>query len=133
MLGKMETLAERDRKLEDLWEHLEDVSFEDNAAGDLVLAETWHHFEAGTTREDIWHWFDERHSKGVAYLLYGNSEDYVQKCKELYALKSLCFVCSNLSCAFLDGGKCKFPLVRGRTPFINDEDECFEMCLDGYS
>lgn len=23
----------------------------------------------GTDKEDIWHWFDEHHSKGVAYLL----------------------------------------------------------------
>lgn len=28
-------------------------------------------FPAGTHREDIWHWFDERHSRGVAYLLHG--------------------------------------------------------------
>lgn len=28
-------------------------------------------FPAGTHREDIWHWFDERHSKGVTYLMYG--------------------------------------------------------------
>ena len=27
-------------------------------------------FAAGTHREEIWHWFDERHTKGVAYLLY---------------------------------------------------------------
>ena len=27
----------------------------------------------GIHREEIWHWFDVRHSKGVAYLLYGSS------------------------------------------------------------
>ena len=27
-------------------------------------------FPIGTHREEIWHWFDERHSKGVYYLLY---------------------------------------------------------------
>ncbi len=27
-------------------------------------------WDAGIHREEIWHWFDVRHSKGVAYLLY---------------------------------------------------------------
>lgn len=30
-------------------------------------------FPVGTHREEIWHWFDKKHSKGVAYLLYGES------------------------------------------------------------
>lgn len=32
-------------------------------------------FPAGTHREEIWHWFDAKHSKGVAYLLYGEIAD----------------------------------------------------------
>ena len=36
-------------------------------------------FPAGTPREDIWRWFDERHSKGVAYLLY-RAQEQVKKC-----------------------------------------------------
>ncbi|MCI9258461.1 hypothetical protein [Acutalibacter sp.] len=28
-------------------------------------------FPADTFREDVWHWFDDRHSKGVSYLMYG--------------------------------------------------------------
>lgn len=31
-------------------------------------------FPMGTHREEIWHWFDKRHSKGVAYLLYGETK-----------------------------------------------------------
>ena len=35
------------------------------------IEEDWRGWKAGTFREDIWHWFDERHSKGVAYLMFG--------------------------------------------------------------
>lgn len=30
---------------------------------------------AGTDREEIWHWFDEMHPKGVAYLLNGEEKN----------------------------------------------------------
>lgn len=30
-------------------------------------------FPVGAHREEIWHWFDKKHSKGVAYLLYGEN------------------------------------------------------------
>lgn len=36
----------------------------------------WMDFPAGTHREEIWHWFDERHSKGVYYLLYERRMEY---------------------------------------------------------
>ena len=29
-------------------------------------------FLPGTHREEIWHWFEERYSQGVYYLLYKN-------------------------------------------------------------
>lgn len=75
----MPTLSERDAVLELLWKQFAEVPMDPetekteapflhlpmNAADYLVS------FDAGTTREDIWHWFDERHSKGVVYLLYG--------------------------------------------------------------
>ena len=32
-------------------------------------------FPRGTHREEIWHWFDKRHSKGVVYLLYGETRN----------------------------------------------------------
>lgn len=32
------------------------------------IEEDFLHFPAGTNRMDIWHWFDEQHSIGVAYL-----------------------------------------------------------------
>ncbi len=52
------------------WKELEDVPFDDSGSeSDMVLAEDWWCFKAGTEREDIWHFFDEHYSKGVAYLL----------------------------------------------------------------
>lgn len=63
------TQEDLDLLLESMWETLEDVPCEENEKGELILAVDWECFKAGTEREDIWHWFDERHSKGVAYLL----------------------------------------------------------------
>lgn len=61
-----------DEQLEVLWDDLTDVSFdvpEDTGFDDLTLAQEWQGFPLGTRREDIWHWFDARHSRGVAWLL----------------------------------------------------------------
>ena len=33
------------------------------------------HFPAGTNRLEVWHWFDDRYSKGVSFLLYGIQAD----------------------------------------------------------
>ena len=62
----------KDREVERLWDDLADVEFDDSdfLDRDMTLVENWLEFPAGTPREDIWHWFDERHSKGVYYLLY---------------------------------------------------------------
>lgn len=59
---------ENDKKIEQLWNELRDVPFDDEE-GQLVLSESWNIFQKGTEREEIWHWFDENHSKGVAWLL----------------------------------------------------------------
>ena len=58
-----------DEILEQFWEELEDVPFSENKDGELILEEDWLYFLAGTTREEIWHWFDDNHSKGVYWLL----------------------------------------------------------------
>lgn len=69
-----------DREVEKLWEEFEDVLFieardfysaEDEYKNNitLVLASDWQGWKAGTSREDIWYWFDEHHSKGVGWLL----------------------------------------------------------------
>lgn len=58
-----------DNLLEKLREGLEDIPFYEED-GEQFIEEDYLKFEEGTSREDIWHWFDERHSKGVHFLLY---------------------------------------------------------------
>ena len=67
---KVNTPEEIDIKLEKIWDELEDVLFDEDDDGELILADDWYLFAKGTTRTDIWHWFDDRHSKGIAWLLY---------------------------------------------------------------
>lgn len=68
------------RMIEGFWKNLADVSFHEDKEGKLVLEKDYRlvidtrevaSFPAGTDREEIWHWFDERHPNGVVYLLYG--------------------------------------------------------------
>ena len=69
---EFDTLAERDKELEALWDKFGDVPMNPDTE---KMEEPFIHFPAGTDREDIWRWFDERHSKGAAYLLCcGNAE-----------------------------------------------------------
>ena len=59
-----------DNELERKWAELSDVPFDDGRTeNDMTLAEEWFGFPAGTEREEIWHWFDEHYSRGVAHLL----------------------------------------------------------------
>ena len=67
-LEEIDTLRERDKILEDLWTEFGDVPMNPETE---CMEQPFLGFPAGTHREDIWHWFDERHSKGVTYLLYG--------------------------------------------------------------
>lgn len=56
-----------DETLEFLWGEFGDVLIDD----DECILDDFIGFECGTHREEVWHWFDERHSKGVAYLITG--------------------------------------------------------------
>ncbi len=67
-LEEIDTLRERDKILEDLWAEFGDIPMNPETE---CMEQSFFGFPVGTHREDIWHWFDERHSKGVAYLLYG--------------------------------------------------------------
>lgn len=69
-LEEIDTLAERDVALKELWDAFGDVPM--NPETECMEA-PFLGFPAGTHREDIWRWFDERHSKGVAYLMYGGA------------------------------------------------------------
>jgi len=66
-IGLMDTLQERDKRLEEMWDGLADVPFDPKTE---CIEDDYLCFPAGTERMDIWRWFDARHSKGVAYLLY---------------------------------------------------------------
>lgn len=59
-----------DHNVELIWDSLEDVLFYEDGEGRMHLFYDWFLFEKGTEREEIWHWFDKNHSKGVHYLLY---------------------------------------------------------------
>lgn len=56
-----------DSKLEYLWKKFGNVMIDDNEC----ILEDFLGFAAGTFREEIWYWFDERYSKGVAGLMNG--------------------------------------------------------------
>jgi hypothetical protein len=58
----------KDEGLKALWEEFGAIPMNPETE---CIEEDWKGWKAGTFREDIWHWFDERHSKGVAYLMYG--------------------------------------------------------------
>lgn len=62
--------AEMDKKLEKLWDEMTDIPFDEDEDGDLYLSRDYGPFYKGDSREEIWHWFDHRHSKGIHYLLY---------------------------------------------------------------
>ena len=57
-----------------MWQELADIPLEVPEIGDEFFAEPFTlqgiTFPAGITRTELWHWFDEHHPKGVAYLLY---------------------------------------------------------------
>lgn len=58
-----------DETIEELWKELEDVIFFEDKDKNLVLVSDWFIFDKKEYRDDIWHWFDDYHSKGVGYLL----------------------------------------------------------------
>lgn len=67
---QLEALCNRfnDQQLEEMWERFGDIPMNPETE---CIEQPFMHWTEGTHREEIWHWFDERHSKGVYYLLYG--------------------------------------------------------------
>lgn len=116
----MKTLEERDKYLEELWGFFEDVPIDPETER---IEEGFLGFPPGTDREDIWHWFDERHSRGVAYLLYGDGVDRTPVFAELAYYQALCPECDTRDCAFWNG-VCRMPMIAGKKPFITDDDGC---------
>lgn len=56
-----------DEQLEAFWDRFADIPMDPETEH---MEEDFLCFPIGTHREDIWRWFDKRHSKGVYYLLY---------------------------------------------------------------
>lgn len=66
-------VEDRDKTLEDLWDKFGDIPMNpetERIERDFCYDNGNVIFPAGTHREDIWHWFDERYSQGVYYLMY---------------------------------------------------------------
>jgi hypothetical protein len=119
-------LSTRDRELEELWEEFADVPMNPETE---EMEEPFLHFPAGTNREEIWHWFDERHSKGVVYLLYGTEPKYsLKNMAPLVRAQSLCCECDCETCLFNPEGICKAPFVTGKAPGLS-EDGCTDYCF----
>ncbi|MDD4509501.1 MAG: hypothetical protein PHY23_01060 [Oscillospiraceae bacterium] len=74
LLSQKETVAARDLCLEASWREFADVPM--NLDTERIEA-SFLTFPAETHREEIWKWFDEQHSHGVAWLLYVYREDGV--------------------------------------------------------
>ena len=119
----MDTLERRDAILEGWWRDFADVPMDPETE---CIEEQFLCFSAGTKREDIWHWFDERHSKGVGYLLYGDGIDRTPELGKLAFRKMLCEDCEGSDCCYNDLGVCGFPLISGRKPNI-DDDGCHDF------
>lgn len=121
-------VSTRDRELEELWDEFADVPMNPETE---EMEEPFLHFPAGTNREEIWRWFDERHSKGVAYLLYGTDAKYsIKNMMPLVHMNGLCCECDSEHCVFNPQGICKAPFVIGRAPSLSD-DGCADFCYKG--
>lgn len=97
----MRTLRERDALLEELWKRFEDVPMDPSTE---TMEAPFLDFPAGTSRVDIWHWFDERHSKGIAYLLYNEDASNAASITSLLHCQKLCTECCSETCVFNSQG-----------------------------
>lgn len=66
--------------LELAWEALGDVPTKDDANGDAWILDDdfetpWVKFYRGTCVMNVWRWFDEKHSKGVRWLMYVGKDE----------------------------------------------------------
>lgn len=122
----METLAERDKRLEALWDSFADVPMDPDTE---CMEDDFLHFSAGIHREEIWKWFDERHSRGVAHLLCRDGIDRTDDIARLYHSRLLCEECESKDCAYNRDGICRFSMVYERRPNITEVDGCTEFVI----
>jgi hypothetical protein len=60
----------KDTNLEQRWKELGDIPIDDADC----ITEPFYEWKVGTFREQIWHWFDNHHSKGVVWLIFQRGE-----------------------------------------------------------
>ncbi len=63
--NEVESNRYTDEYLEELWDELRCIPFDELPDGRVVLAIPWHIFLTGTLQSEILCWFDKQHSKGV--------------------------------------------------------------------
>lgn len=120
-LHEMATLKQRDKLLEEKWLELEDVPVNPETE---KLEAPFMHFPIGTDKEDIWHWFDERHSKGIVHLLYHEGIEHYPELQKLFHRRACCFECDSETCALNPEGICLYPLLYGSVPEYVDDVGC---------
>lgn len=62
-------MVNKDKEIEKLWEELTDIPVYEDENDELCLDADWLSWNKGTSVDEIWHWFDEHHSKGVGWLM----------------------------------------------------------------
>lgn len=126
-LSEIETLRDRDEELENLWAEFADIPIDPDTE---CIEEPFMGWGVGISREEIWHWFDQRHSKGVAYLLYTDGIDRTAETANLLYRNQLCCKCNKACCAYHANGMCRKPFVTGKAPCFGDDAQSEEVCLD---
>ena len=116
-VSAMDTLKQRDKLLEEKWLELENIPFDPETE---KLESPFMHFPIGTDKEDIWHWFDERHSKGIVHLLYYEGIEHYPELQKLFHRHQCCFNCDSETCALNPDGVCLYPLLYGEVPTFDD-------------
>ena len=122
-LEEIETLRDRDEALEEMWRQFADIPMDPKTER---LLEPFMGWGVGVSRDEIWHWFDRRHSKGIGHLLYSDGIDRTEGVAKLVYLKQLCIECESRTCQFNRGGECRFAMVHERKPRITDDDGCID-------
>jgi hypothetical protein len=115
----IELLRDRDERLEEMWAQFADIPMDPETE---CIEAPFMGWGPGIHREEIWHWFDKRHSKGVAYLLYG---DCTPGSKENSCLAETdCKECGSFECVYNKSGRCVYSGIHGAAPTITDFGHC---------
>lgn len=122
-LGEIDTLRDRDDELETMWAQFADGPINPETE---CIEEQFMGWGPGVSREEIWHWFDERHSMGVGFLLYKVIPDFSMEVSHILYQSKLCHECESSSCAFNHKGICRFSMVHERKARITDLDGCID-------